>query len=77
MRIREVAMTGKDMDVVRFWHFHCTECDFGDAELGHLAEAHDVHCTVCLMETGKHIRLRRWEADESETAVDTKARRAA
>jgi len=71
-------MTGKDMDVVRFWHFHCTECGFGDFELGHLAEAHDVHCTICLMETGKHIRLRRWEADESETVADkAKARRAA
>ncbi|MBN9560442.1 MAG: hypothetical protein J0H14_06885 [Alphaproteobacteria bacterium] len=71
-------MTRKNMDVVRFWHFHCVECGFGDVELGHLAGAHDVHCTVCLIETGKHIRLRRWEADESETVTDTaKARRAA
>ena len=45
-------MTLKDTAVVRFWHFHCTECGFGDVELGHLAEAHDAHCTVCLIETG-------------------------
>ncbi len=71
-------MTMKETALVRFWHFHCAECGFGDVELGHLAEAHDVHCTVCLMESGKHVRLRRWEVDESETVADkAKARRAA
>ena len=54
-----------EMSIVRFWHFHCPECGFGDGELGYLAEAHEVHCTVCLVESSQYVRLRRWESDES------------
>jgi hypothetical protein len=33
----------------------------GDAELGHLMDAADVHCLFCLEELGRLIRIERWE----------------
>ena len=42
------------------WHFLCVECGFGDHELGHLLEADEIHCLVCLEESGREIRLHRW-----------------
>jgi hypothetical protein len=36
-----------------------------DQEFGHLAEAHDIHCEVCLEDEGRAVILRRWPADDS------------
>jgi hypothetical protein len=49
-------MTNQD-----FWSFHCPECGMGDLELGHKLTAHEIHCVVCLDETGRQVRLHRWE----------------
>ncbi len=51
--------------VVRFWHFECPECGFGDEEMGALAEAHDIICEICFAED-RHVRLRRWAADHAD-----------
>lgn len=59
------------LTVVRFWHFTCPECGIGDQEFGHLAETHVLHCEVCLIEHGRHVRLRRWPADEVGTQEGT------
>jgi hypothetical protein len=42
------------------WQFACPECGFGDLELGELAADHEIHCIVCLEETGRHVLLDRW-----------------
>lgn len=52
-----------------FWQFQCPECGFGDAEHGHLLTAHEIHCALCLEETGTHVRLYRWETLEAEEPV--------
>jgi hypothetical protein len=26
-----------------FWHFHCPECGFGDADHGHLLDTHEIY----------------------------------
>lgn len=61
-------MASTVLTVVRFWHFHCPECGMGDQEFGHLAEAHDIHCEVCLVDQDRHVRLRRWLADDESAA---------
>jgi hypothetical protein len=49
-----------------FWSFHCPECGVGDRELGHTLTAHEIYCLVCLDETGRQVRLHRWEIVEAE-----------
>ena len=49
-----------------FWSFHCPECGIGDRELGHTMTAHEIYCVVCLDETGRQVRLHRWEVVEIE-----------
>jgi hypothetical protein len=44
----------------------CPECGVGDRELGHTLTAHEIYCVVCLDETGRQVRLHRWEVVEIE-----------
>ena len=55
------------MNQQAFWQFHCPECGIGDRELGHTLTAHEIYCVVCLDETGRQVRLHRWEVVEAET----------
>jgi len=59
------CMTAVPNGTIRFWHFQCPECGTSDQEFRHLAEAHDVHCEVCLADNGRTVMLRRWPADDS------------
>jgi hypothetical protein len=47
------------------WRFRCVECGFGDGDFGHLLADGEIHCFVCLEETGTLVKLRRWVADEA------------
>jgi hypothetical protein len=49
----------------RFWHFQCPVCGISDQEFGDFAEAHDIHCEVCLEDHGRTVVLRRWPVDDS------------
>ena len=51
--------------VVPLWRYHCNECGFGDAELGHQAPDHAIYCEVCLEDEG-YVRLRRWVDEPSK-----------
>jgi len=57
-------MTAVPDTTIRFWLFQCPECGTSDQEFGHLAEAHDIHCEVCLEDHGRTVILRRLPADE-------------
>jgi hypothetical protein len=52
---------GIAMNQQTFWSFHCSECGMGDREIGHTLTAHEIYCIVCLDETGRQVRLHRWE----------------
>lgn len=39
---------------------------WSDRELGHPLTAHEIHCIVCLDETGRQVGLHRWEVVETE-----------
>jgi hypothetical protein len=43
------------------FRFQCSECGFGDREVGHLMDEGGIYCIVCLEEQGRRIRLRCWE----------------
>jgi hypothetical protein len=58
-------MTAVLDSTIRFWHFRCPECGMGDQEFGQLAEAHDIHCEVCLEDQGRTVVLRRWPAHQT------------
>jgi hypothetical protein len=58
------------MDTQAFWHFHCPECGFGDAEHGHLLTAHEIYCLICQEEHRRQVRLHRWEAVEVKEPTD-------
>ena len=47
------------------WAFACSECGFGNSELGYLASYDEIYCMVCLEESERHVVLHRWI-----TAVD-------
>ena len=47
--------------------FQCSECGFGDHEVGHLAAEDDV-CIVCLEEQGRQIRVECWGEGEGAQA---------
>lgn len=51
-----------------YWHFQCPECGFGDGEFGYLISAVEIHCTVCLEEKGREVRLHRWQPAEQNQA---------
>jgi len=53
-----------------FWHFHCPECGFGDGELDHLLNDHEVFCLICVEEDGRQVHLHRWEAVLVEQPAD-------
>ena len=59
--------------MIRFWHFECPECGIGDEELGALAKSRDIYGEVCLQE-GRHVRLRRWSADEPDEPTEAAQR---
>jgi hypothetical protein len=44
--------------------FQCTECGFGEYEVGHLTSESEIHCVVCLEEAGRLIHLVQWEEGE-------------
>ncbi len=52
------------------FHFWCPECGFGDSEFGELVGADEVHCVVCLEESGHHVRLHRWAPPDAGTWVE-------
>jgi predicted nucleic acid-binding Zn ribbon protein len=54
---------------IPLWHYHCTECGFSDAEIGSLAATHAIYCEVCLEEDEKHVRLKRWQADDAASGA--------
>jgi hypothetical protein len=54
-----------------FWSFHCPECGVGEQELGHTLTAHEIYCIVCLDETGRQVRLHRWDGAASEETAAT------
>ena len=41
--------------------FQCSECGFGDREIGHLMDEGEIHCVVCVEEQRRYIRVRCWE----------------
>lgn len=47
------------------YRFQCPDCGMGDAELGHLLPADELHCVVCLIDEDRYVRLRRWLAEEN------------
>ena len=49
---------------LHIYRFSCPECGMGDAELGHLLPADELHCVVCLIDEDRYVRLRRWLAEE-------------
>jgi hypothetical protein len=61
-------MTAVPDTTIRFWHFQCPECGTSDQEFGHLAEAHDIHCEVCLEDHRRTVVLRRWPAGDPALA---------
>jgi len=44
----------------RVWRFHCPDCDVTDEELGELAADEEIYCEVCMAESHRYVRLRRW-----------------
>ena len=52
------------------WHFHCSECDMGDFELGYLADDRQFFCEVCIEDGRGLIRLERWPTDEEYPDYD-------
>ncbi|MGD0431904.1 MAG: hypothetical protein ABSA58_12520 [Acetobacteraceae bacterium] len=48
------------------WHFECPNCGFTDAEVGQPADAHTIHCEIC-MEEGRQVRLKRWPVEAPAT----------
>ena len=53
-----------------FRSFQCPECGVGDRELGHTLSDYEIYCVVCLDETGRQVRLYRWEVEiESKAAA--------
>jgi hypothetical protein len=48
------------------FRFHCQECGFGDDEVGHLTDATEVYCVVCLEQDDQLVRLRRWQEEKEE-----------
>jgi len=62
--------TASRPSVERAWKFQCPECEFTDEEFGHLAADEEVYCEVCMAESHRYIRLRRWfEAKEEAGAI--------
>lgn len=54
----------------RVWKFRCPECEFTDEEIGALATDDEVYCEVCMTESHRYVRLRRWfEAAEEPDAT--------
>lgn len=47
-----------------YFRFQCSECGFGDREVGHLMDEGEIYCIVCLEEQGRRIRVRCWEEPE-------------
>jgi hypothetical protein len=41
--------------------FQCSECGFGNREVGDLMDEDEIYCVVCLQEQGRLIRIRCWE----------------
>jgi hypothetical protein len=62
--------------LVTFWHYQCPECGFGDAELGRHASTDTVWCEICLEER-RHVRLKRWQVEESGPSPGTRRGRGA
>jgi hypothetical protein len=58
------------MTVVTHWYFHCPECGFGDAELGHHATTDMIWCEICLEEQ-RHVRLKRWPVEDESGPLST------
>ena len=59
-----------------YWHFHCPECGFGNAELARLAGDEDIYGEVCLEEDGRRALLHRWmelDADHARLRGDLAA----
>jgi hypothetical protein len=44
--------------------FQCSECGFGDHEVGYLVAEAEIYCVVCLEEQGRQIRVECWEEGE-------------
>ena len=44
----------------RRWCFECPECQFDHHEAGSLATDDEVHCLLCLEDSGHAVALRRW-----------------
>jgi hypothetical protein len=49
---------------VGIWQFRCPECGFSHQEFGHLLRDEEIFCVVCEDESGRHVKLRRWLAQE-------------
>ena len=62
---------------IHVYKFICPDCGMGDAELGHLAGQDDIHCTVCLIDEDRYVRLRRWLDDEQAASASGVAAEAA
>ena len=58
--------------LVPLWHYQCPECGIGDGETGY-RNVHDaIYCEVCL-EDQRHVRLKRWQAEDAPVAGDKPA----
>ena len=62
VRERYVEERSQRSDVL--FRFVCPDCGMSDRELGHLSAIDEIHCIVCLIDEDRHVRLRRWLAEE-------------
>jgi hypothetical protein len=53
---------------ITLWHYTCPECGVGDGDTGYHAPTHAIYCEVCL-EDNRHVRLKRWPADDNSTTL--------
>jgi hypothetical protein len=51
-----------------FWSFE--QIGVADRERGHTLTAPEIYCVVCLYETGRQVRLHRWEVVEVDNRWD-------
>jgi transcription elongation factor Elf1 len=66
MRVEVLIMPTIKKSALTLWHFECPNCGFTDAEVGQPADAHTIHCEIC-MEEGRQIRLKRWPVEAPAT----------
>ena len=47
------------------WCFECPDCEFSNEELGRLATDDEIHCLLCLRDSGHFVKLKKWLREKS------------